>query len=152
MYRTSFVMAYALSFLAITATITHAILYFWKPIKIHFKRCLREQPDIHAQLMAQYKEGTLCFNYYCSLFNKTSWGLQSRNGGMDAYSVCPFIVRKMSMTLSWSAMKLSHLFLHVFVSRCGLRNCRSGPSLLLWRSVSATSRVHRFISILFDKS
>lgn len=50
-------MSYALSFMAITATITHAIIYFWNPIKIHFKRSLQEQPDIHARLMANYRQG-----------------------------------------------------------------------------------------------
>ena len=55
--RTTFVMSYGLSFLSITATATHAILYFWKPIKMQLKRDLREQPDIHAQLMSKYSQG-----------------------------------------------------------------------------------------------
>ncbi|KAF4607458.1 hypothetical protein EYR38_001530 [Pleurotus pulmonarius] len=53
---TTFAMSYGLSFLSITATITHAIIYFWKPIQVQFKRSLREQPDIHAQLMSNYSQ------------------------------------------------------------------------------------------------
>ncbi|KAG6879297.1 hypothetical protein C0992_003782 [Termitomyces sp. T32_za158] len=34
-----------------------AIIHFWKPIKDQFRRSLREQPDIHAQLMAIYPQG-----------------------------------------------------------------------------------------------
>jgi hypothetical protein len=33
------------------------MLYFYKPIKRHFGQSLREQPDIHAQLMARYPQG-----------------------------------------------------------------------------------------------
>ncbi|KDQ55449.1 hypothetical protein JAAARDRAFT_133924 [Jaapia argillacea MUCL 33604] len=50
----TFVMSYGLSFAAITATITHTILYFTRPIKNHLRRTLGEQPDIHARLMAHY--------------------------------------------------------------------------------------------------
>ncbi|KAF9473387.1 small oligopeptide transporter [Pholiota conissans] len=53
---TAFVMSYGLSFLSITATITHAIIHFWKPIRLQFGRSMREQPDIHARLMAQYPQ------------------------------------------------------------------------------------------------
>lgn len=56
-FSTTFAMSYGLSFLSITATITHAVIYFWKPIQIQFKRSLREQPDIHAQLMSNYSQG-----------------------------------------------------------------------------------------------
>ncbi|KIM72458.1 hypothetical protein PILCRDRAFT_99382 [Piloderma croceum F 1598] len=52
----TFVISYALSFTAITATITHTILYFWKPIRLHFGRTLKEQPDIHARLMSNYRQ------------------------------------------------------------------------------------------------
>ncbi|KAJ6460926.1 small oligopeptide transporter [Mycena sanguinolenta] len=52
----TFAMSYGLSFMCITATIVHAIVYFWAPIKLHFKRSLREQPDIHAKLMMAYPE------------------------------------------------------------------------------------------------
>ncbi|KAJ7593400.1 small oligopeptide transporter [Mycena floridula] len=51
---TTFAMSYGLSFLSITATVTHALIHFRKPIQLHFKRSLREQPDIHAQLMSKY--------------------------------------------------------------------------------------------------
>jgi len=50
----TFVMSYGLSFLSITATITHAIIHFRKPIKVQFQQTLREPPDIHARLMAKY--------------------------------------------------------------------------------------------------
>jgi hypothetical protein len=53
---TSFVIAYGLSFASITATIVHSILYFWKPIQVHLRRSLREQPDIHAKLMSGYRQ------------------------------------------------------------------------------------------------
>lgn len=53
---TSFAISYGLSFASITATIVHSILYFWKPIRIHLRRSLREQPDIHAKLMSNYRQ------------------------------------------------------------------------------------------------
>ncbi|KDR73127.1 hypothetical protein GALMADRAFT_100686 [Galerina marginata CBS 339.88] len=53
---TTFAMSYGLSFLSITATITHAIIHFWKPIRLQFGRSMREQPDIHARLMSQYPQ------------------------------------------------------------------------------------------------
>ncbi|GLB41159.1 putative OPT oligopeptide transporter protein [Lyophyllum shimeji] len=52
----TFVISYGLSFLSIAATITHAIIHFWKPIKVQFKQSLREAPDIHARLMAKYPQ------------------------------------------------------------------------------------------------
>ncbi|TRM57392.1 OPT oligopeptide transporter protein-domain-containing protein [Schizophyllum amplum] len=52
----TFVMCYGLSFLAISATVTHAIIHFYKPIMINLKRSLREQPDIHARLMSRYQQ------------------------------------------------------------------------------------------------
>jgi OPT family small oligopeptide transporter len=52
----TFVMCYGLSFTAITATITHTMLYFWKPIRLHFGRSLQEQPDVHARLMSNYRQ------------------------------------------------------------------------------------------------
>ena len=57
LYRISFAVSYGITFAAITATIVHAILYFRKPISVHLHRSLKEQPDIHAQLMAQYPQG-----------------------------------------------------------------------------------------------
>lgn len=53
---TSFAIAYGLSFASITATVVHSILYFWKPIRVHLRRSLREQPDIHAKLMSNYRQ------------------------------------------------------------------------------------------------
>lgn len=53
---TTFVVSYALSFMAITSTITHALIYFWKPIRIQMHRSMREQPDVHARLMSYYPQ------------------------------------------------------------------------------------------------
>ncbi|KJA17684.1 hypothetical protein HYPSUDRAFT_170303 [Hypholoma sublateritium FD-334 SS-4] len=53
---TAFAMSYGLSFLSITATISHAIIHFWKPIRLQFGRSMREQPDIHARLMSHYPQ------------------------------------------------------------------------------------------------
>ncbi|KAJ7083662.1 OPT oligopeptide transporter protein-domain-containing protein [Mycena belliarum] len=53
---TTFAMSYGLSFMSITATIVHALIHFRAPIKLHFKRSLREQPDVHAKLMQVYPE------------------------------------------------------------------------------------------------
>ncbi|KAG2004332.1 peptide transporter MTD1, variant 2 [Coprinopsis cinerea AmutBmut pab1-1] len=53
---TTFVMSYGLSFLSITSTITHALIYFWKPIRLQMRRSMREQPDVHARLMSQYPQ------------------------------------------------------------------------------------------------
>jgi hypothetical protein len=55
-FSASFAIAYGLSFASITATIVHSALYFWKPIRIHLRRSLREQPDIHAKLMSNYRQ------------------------------------------------------------------------------------------------
>ncbi|KAF8218300.1 OPT oligopeptide transporter protein-domain-containing protein [Mycena galopus ATCC 62051] len=52
----TFAMSYGLSFMSISATIVHAIIHFWAPIKLHFNRSLREQPDVHAKLMTVYPE------------------------------------------------------------------------------------------------
>ncbi|KAJ7715718.1 small oligopeptide transporter [Mycena maculata] len=52
----TFAMSYGLSFMSITATIAHAIIHFWAPIKLQFSRSLREQPDVHAKLMMSYPE------------------------------------------------------------------------------------------------
>ncbi|KAJ7148645.1 small oligopeptide transporter [Mycena crocata] len=52
----TFAMSYGLSFMAITSTIAHAVIHFSAPIKLHFKRSLREQPDIHSKLMMTYPE------------------------------------------------------------------------------------------------
>lgn len=49
-------MAYGLSFLAIAATVTHAAIHFYRPIRQQFRRSMREQPDIHARLMSHYPQ------------------------------------------------------------------------------------------------
>jgi len=51
---TTFAISYGLSFASITATITHAILFFRKQIWTHSRRSLQEKPDIHARLMSHY--------------------------------------------------------------------------------------------------
>lgn len=53
---TAFAISYGLSFASVTATITHAFLYFRKQIWQQSRRSLSEQPDIHARLMSKYRE------------------------------------------------------------------------------------------------
>jgi len=52
----TFSIAYGLSFASITATITHALLFFRKQIWTQTRRSLHEQPDIHARLMSRYAQ------------------------------------------------------------------------------------------------
>ncbi|KAJ6568446.1 OPT oligopeptide transporter protein-domain-containing protein [Mycena sp. CBHHK59/15] len=61
---TTFAMSYGLSFMSISATIVHAIIHFWAPMKLHFRRSLREQPDVHAKLMMKYPEASRSPDYY----------------------------------------------------------------------------------------
>ncbi|KAF9530830.1 OPT oligopeptide transporter [Crepidotus variabilis] len=53
---TTFAVAYGLSFASITATLAHAALYFRKQIWVQSRRAMHEQDDIHARLMAKYKQ------------------------------------------------------------------------------------------------
>ncbi|PPQ77833.1 hypothetical protein CVT25_015327 [Psilocybe cyanescens] len=53
---TTFAISYGLSFASITATLTHAFLYFRKQIWTQARRAMHEQPDIHARLMAHYPQ------------------------------------------------------------------------------------------------
>jgi len=53
---TTFAISYGLSFASITATLTHAFLYFRKQIWTQSRRAMNEQPDIHARLMAVYPQ------------------------------------------------------------------------------------------------
>lgn len=53
---TTFAISYGLSFAAITGTISHTLLYFRKQLWIQAGRSMHEQPDIHARLMARYKQ------------------------------------------------------------------------------------------------
>ncbi|KAJ7271601.1 OPT oligopeptide transporter [Mycena rebaudengoi] len=53
---TTFAISYGLSFASITATITHAFLFFRKQIWTQCRRAMHEQPDIHARLMAVYPQ------------------------------------------------------------------------------------------------
>ncbi|KIY64278.1 OPT oligopeptide transporter [Cylindrobasidium torrendii FP15055 ss-10] len=52
---TTMAVAYGMSFAAMTATISHAFIFFRKQIWIQCRRSLNEQPDIHARLMAKYR-------------------------------------------------------------------------------------------------
>lgn len=52
----TFAVSYGLSFAAITATLTHAFLFYRKQIWSQARRSLKEQPDIHARLMSKYKQ------------------------------------------------------------------------------------------------
>ncbi|KAG1727749.1 OPT oligopeptide transporter [Suillus paluster] len=53
---TTFAVSYGLSFASITATIMHAFLFFRKQIWAQSRRSIDEQPDIHARLMARYRQ------------------------------------------------------------------------------------------------
>jgi OPT family oligopeptide transporter len=53
---TTFAISYGLSFASITATLTHALLYFRKQIWTQSRRAMNEQPDIHARLMGRYTQ------------------------------------------------------------------------------------------------
>ncbi|KAJ7759543.1 OPT oligopeptide transporter [Mycena metata] len=53
---TTFSISYGLSFASITATITHAFLFFRKQIWTQSRRAMHEQPDIHARLMSVYPQ------------------------------------------------------------------------------------------------
>ncbi|TFK38368.1 oligopeptide transporter [Crucibulum laeve] len=53
---TTFAISYGLSFASITATLTHAFLFFRKQIWTQSRRAMHEQPDIHARLMARYPQ------------------------------------------------------------------------------------------------
>ncbi|KAI6165122.1 OPT oligopeptide transporter protein-domain-containing protein [Pisolithus thermaeus] len=53
---TTFALSYGLSFASITATLTHAFLFFRKQIWSQSRRSMNEQADIHARLMAKYKQ------------------------------------------------------------------------------------------------
>ncbi|CAK5269213.1 unnamed protein product [Mycena citricolor] len=53
---TTFAISYGLSFASITATITHAFLFFRKQIWTQSRRAMHEEPDIHARLMAVYPQ------------------------------------------------------------------------------------------------
>uniref|UniRef100_A0A8H8CGD0 Uncharacterized protein n=1 Tax=Psilocybe cubensis TaxID=181762 RepID=A0A8H8CGD0_PSICU len=52
----TFATSYGLSFAAITATLTHAFLFYGKQIWTQARRSLHEQPDIHARLMSRYEQ------------------------------------------------------------------------------------------------
>ena len=49
-------MSYGVQFAAITALIVHTAIHFRRQIWVQSRRTLREQPDIHARLMARYKQ------------------------------------------------------------------------------------------------
>ncbi|KAH6903907.1 OPT oligopeptide transporter [Coprinopsis sp. MPI-PUGE-AT-0042] len=53
---TTFAISYGLSFASITATLTHAFLYFRKQIWTQARKAMHEQPDIHARLMSRYPQ------------------------------------------------------------------------------------------------
>jgi OPT family oligopeptide transporter len=65
----TFAMSYGLSFLAISATVTHTILYLWKPIKAQFRKNLDDRFDVHARLMSKYPQVPEW--WYASLFAVT---------------------------------------------------------------------------------
>lgn len=121
--RTSFAISYGLSFACITATIVHSVLYFWKPIKLHLRRSLREQPDIHAKLMSQCKRHfSICTGIFLRLVQTDKY----LNGGMLLLSV------RMANILWYRQLNLAQLWRsrsRVFVFKPGLLTCQYG---LLW--------------------
>ncbi|KZT37315.1 small oligopeptide transporter, partial [Sistotremastrum suecicum HHB10207 ss-3] len=52
----TFAVSYGLSFASITSLIVHTFIYFRRQIWLQTRRSLREQPDIHARLMAKYRQ------------------------------------------------------------------------------------------------
>ncbi len=52
----SFLMSYGFGFAAITACLTHVAFFYGRDLVRQFKRSLKDEPDIHARLMARYKE------------------------------------------------------------------------------------------------
>ncbi|KAF9502152.1 OPT oligopeptide transporter, partial [Pleurotus eryngii] len=53
---TTFAVSYGLSFASITATLTHALLYYRKQIWTQARKSMSEQADIHARLMSRYAQ------------------------------------------------------------------------------------------------
>ncbi|KIP12223.1 hypothetical protein PHLGIDRAFT_32874 [Phlebiopsis gigantea 11061_1 CR5-6] len=53
---TTFALSYGLSFASITSIIVHTFLYYRKQIWTQSRRSIYEQPDVHARLMAKYKQ------------------------------------------------------------------------------------------------
>ncbi|KAF5384661.1 hypothetical protein D9757_007480 [Collybiopsis confluens] len=62
----NFVIAYGLSFIAIGATVSHALIYLSKPTMRCFRRSMQEQPDIHSRLMSRYRQVPIW--YYACVF------------------------------------------------------------------------------------
>ncbi|KAK7019737.1 hypothetical protein VNI00_017977 [Paramarasmius palmivorus] len=53
---TTFALSYGLSFATITATLSHAFIYYRRQIWNQARRSLQEQPDVHARLMSRYPQ------------------------------------------------------------------------------------------------
>ncbi|KAJ8472485.1 hypothetical protein ONZ45_g16631 [Pleurotus djamor] len=53
---TTFAVSYGLSFASITATLTHALLFYRKQIWTQARKSMSEQADIHARLMSRYAQ------------------------------------------------------------------------------------------------
>jgi hypothetical protein len=77
---TTFAVSYGLSFASITATLTHAFLYFRNQIWKQARRAMHEQPDIHARLMARYRQVPewwySCVFRTLHLFAREEWRLK----------------------------------------------------------------------------
>lgn len=52
----AFAVSYGLGFASITATIVHTLLYARNSVVCRFKGGVGERPDIHARLMAKYRQ------------------------------------------------------------------------------------------------
>ena len=113
---TVFAISYGLSFASVTATLSHAFLYFRKQIWVQARRSLHEQPDIHARLMSKYAQVPEWW-YLCIFLSMFAIGIIS----IEVWPTCVFP---------------NNLCDHIF-SRFITAKCLSGP--LFWHSLSRLS-------------
>lgn len=80
---TTFAVTYGLSFASITATLTHAFLYFRKHIWKQARRSMSEEPDCHARLMMRYRQVPEL--WYLCLFCRLLFFLEGRYLDFDGF-------------------------------------------------------------------
>jgi hypothetical protein len=68
MFSVSFAVSYGTAFACVTATLSHALIYFRKPIMSALRRARTEPPDIHTRLMVVYPSVPEWW-YACVLFS-----------------------------------------------------------------------------------
>ena len=78
-----------------------AIIYFWRPIRLQFRKSMREQPDIHAQLMSEYPQG-LYHDLLGSLRDQFNAYFFLLNLVPDWYYACIFGELALQNSLSYS--------------------------------------------------